>query len=103
VPKLKATPADAAKALALLRTRGYPRAAARSRSDLLTITTLEPQPWPLTRFRRLSSATWQLEMPTHTGRWETTPFHASIEELIDTLVTDFPWTIDEASGDPVRT
>jgi hypothetical protein len=36
---------------------------------------------------------WTLEMPTHTGRWEPTTFRAPLQQLLSTLVHDFPWTL----------
>jgi hypothetical protein len=103
MPKLKADPAHADNVLSLLRECGYPRAFARSRSDLVTITTSGGEPWPLARLRRVATLTWQLEMPTHTNRWEPTPYRASLDVLVAKLAADFPWAIEEARADPVRT
>lgn len=103
MPKFKAEAADADAVLVLLEACGYSRAAARSRSDLVTITTTGPEPWPLARFRRVAASLWQLEMPTHTDRWEPTPYRAGLDALVAQLVADFPWTIAEARDEPVRT
>ena len=32
-------------------------------------------------------------MPTHTGRWETTPDRALPDEIVQLLLTDFSWTL----------
>ncbi|MBK7399701.1 MAG: hypothetical protein IPJ34_26475 [Myxococcales bacterium] len=45
------------------------------------------------RFRRLGAHIWRLEMSTHTGGWEATPFRGQIEILLEALITDFPWTL----------
>jgi|SRR5690349_21676215 hypothetical protein len=45
------------------------------------------------RLRRLAVNFWQLEMATHTGRWEPTPFRASREELLELLLGNFGWTL----------
>ncbi len=101
--KFKAERADADQVCALLRELGYPAAETHTRSDLLTVTTSEADHWPLTRFRRLSASMWQLEMPTHTARWQPTPFRASLEALVRKVVEEFSWTIEEARAAPVRT
>jgi len=36
---------------------------------------------------------WTLEVATHTGRWEKTGFRGTIDELIELLVTQLPWTV----------
>jgi hypothetical protein len=45
------------------------------------------------RLRRQGAHIWGLEMPTHTGAWETTPFRGLLREMVDLLVTDFPWAL----------
>jgi len=47
------------------------------------------------RLRRLAATLWQLEMATHTGRWEPTPFRASREDLLKLLLGNFGWTLAE--------
>jgi hypothetical protein len=32
-------------------------------------------------------------MATHTGRWERTPFRATLDQLVNTVVDNFPWTL----------
>jgi len=72
----------------------------RRRADLLTIESGSPQdPVPHARLRQVTVHLWRLEMPTHSGRWETTPFRDNLMALLEMLVSDFGWTlapIDEA-------
>jgi len=66
----------------------------RRRADLLTIVSGSPQgPVPRARLRQVTVHLWRLEMPTHTGRWETTPFREDLMVLLKLLVTDFGWTL----------
>jgi len=46
------------------------------------------------RLTHLDGPTWGLSFPHHTGRWEKTPFTASLAELLDTLVDDFPFLLE---------
>jgi hypothetical protein len=50
-------------------------------------------PDPRARFRRISVHLWGLEMATHSGRWEKTPFRAQLVQLLDLLVDNFGWTL----------
>ena len=45
------------------------------------------------RIRRDTVHLWRLDMATHTGRWERTPFRAQLTELVAMVVESFPWTI----------
>jgi hypothetical protein len=66
----------------------------RRRADLLTLESGDRQdPLPHARLRRLSSQSWRLEMPTHTGRWEPTPYRDDLFELLKTLRAEFAWTL----------
>ena len=67
---------------------------ARRRGDLLTLESgAKDDPVPHTRFRRVGVHKWQLEMPTHTGRWQTTPIRAQLIELVDAVITQFGWML----------
>ena len=67
---------------------------ARKRADLLTLESgPKDDPVPHTRFRRVGVHKWQLEMPTHTGRWQRTPIRAQLTELVDAVVTQFGWML----------
>ena len=66
----------------------------RHRADLLTIESgPKDDRIPCARFRRVGVHRWQLEMPTHSGRWQATPLRASLDELLTMLVNDFGWTL----------
>lgn len=45
------------------------------------------------RLRRVTKQWWTLEMPTHTGRWEPTPFRGQRDELLQALIENFGWTL----------
>ena len=66
----------------------------RQRAALITI---ESGPTgeqvPHARLRRIGANRWQLEMATHTARWQPTPIQASLEEVLTILVHDFGWTL----------
>ena len=66
----------------------------RRRADLLTIESGNPQdPVRHARLRQVTVQWYRLEMPTHTGRWETTPFRDDLMVLLELLVTVFGWTL----------
>jgi hypothetical protein len=45
------------------------------------------------RFRKVTVHYWTLEMATHNGRWESTGLRGLLDELRQTLVEDFGWTL----------
>lgn len=45
-----------------------------------------------TRFRCLSKNIFRLEMPTR-NKWEMTPFEGSLEDLLQMVIDQFPWTL----------
>jgi hypothetical protein len=47
------------------------------------------------RLRRVAANLWQLEMATHTGRWQSTPFRAARDDLLEILLGNFGWTLAE--------
>lgn len=55
------------------------------------------------RLRRVSAQYWTLEMPTHTGRWEPTPYRDSLTEILGMLVESFGWTLQPVHENPERT
>ena len=66
----------------------------RRRADLLTIESGSPRdPVPHARLRQVTVHLWRLEMPTHLGRWETTPFRENLQTLLELLVSDFAWAL----------
>lgn len=66
----------------------------RRRGDLLTLESGPTQdPFAHARLRRETVHLWRLEMATHTGRWQKTPFRDQLEALLELLVSAFPWTL----------
>lgn len=55
------------------------------------------------RLRRISVQDWTLEMPTHTGKWESTPYRHSLTEILGLLVESFGWTLQPVHENPERT
>lgn len=47
------------------------------------------------RLSHISSKNWQLSFPHHSGRWEKTPFMGSPTELVDLLVSDFSFYLEQ--------
>ena len=83
-----------AVASSLHDTAGLAHLRARRRADLIVIESgPEHDPHPRARLRRVGVHQWRLEMATHTGRWETTPFQAQRDELVRLLVENFGWTL----------
>lgn len=73
---------------------------ARSRGALLVIESgPTAQPFPHARLRRVSVQYFVLEMPTHTGKWQTTPFRGAIAEILPAAIETFGWMFQ----DPERT
>lgn len=66
----------------------------RRRGDLLTLESGPPRdPLRHARLRRDTVHLWRLEMATHTGRWEKTPFRDQLMTLLELLVSQFPWIL----------
>jgi hypothetical protein len=91
MPAGKIDPRELKKVESFLRTHGYTHRAV-ARGELITIVT-EADAWPMARVRRLARDHWQLEMATHTKRWEPTPFIDGLDGVLDLLGTAFPWTL----------
>jgi hypothetical protein len=47
------------------------------------------------RLTHIAGPNWALSFPHHTGRWDKTPFTGSTTDLIETLVTDFPFFLEQ--------
>ena len=45
------------------------------------------------RIRRETVHLWMLDMANHRGKWQRTPFRASIDDLVQMVLDDFPWTL----------
>lgn len=66
----------------------------RRRADLLILESgSRRDPLPHARLRRVSAQSWRLEVPTHRGRWESTPFRDDLVTLLKMLSRDFAWTL----------
>jgi len=62
----------------------------KKRGDSLVIFSGEPKdPQNHARMTYLDGDTWGLSLPKHTGRWERTPFTGTMEDILDTLVSNF--------------
>ena len=73
----------------------------RHRADLVTIESgPADDPIPHARLRRVTVNLWRLEMATHTGRWQPTPVRALLDEVLETLVEVFPWTLAPIDENP---
>ncbi len=49
---------------------------------------------PHARFTRFGSDLWRLELPSHTGRWEQTPFTGPMDEVLDALIESLGWYLE---------
>lgn len=94
MPKYQASTSDAAAVTAFLRDRGLGHLRSRHRGDLVIIESGPTKdPWPHARIRRVGVHIWQLELATHSGRWEATPLRGLTDRLLATLVDQFGWTL----------
>jgi hypothetical protein len=57
---------------------------------------------PHVRFRRDTVHLWRVEAASR-GKWERTHLRATLDELLDTLTTDFPWLLQSLDENPVGT
>jgi len=61
----------------------------------------EADPWPHARVRRDTVHLWWLEMPARTpGRWDKTPYRATLDELVELLTTQFAWMVAPVPAEP---
>ena len=58
---------------------------------------------PDVRFRRQGVHIWTLELPSHTGRWDKTPFRGPMEAMLDVLQHEIPWVLAPVDEDPQAT
>ena len=94
MPKFSAESYDAERVAEFLTERGLRHLRARRRADVVTIESgAATDPFPRARLRRVAVHIWRLEMATRSGRWDVTPFRASLDELLLLLVNTFPWTL----------
>jgi hypothetical protein len=65
----------------------------RTLGDLLILDSMpDGKRYSHTRFRCLSKNIFRLEMPTR-NKWEMTPFEGSLEDLLQMVIDQFPWTL----------
>ena len=96
MPKLAATDFDLSIAEAFLQQRKLKHLRAKRRADTLTLAAgSTDDPWPRARFRLLTRQRWTLDVADAAGRWEPTPFQASLRELLDLLADTFPWVLSD--------
>jgi hypothetical protein len=87
-----------------LRRRGFPHLRVRRRRGLIVVESGPAKaPFAHARFRQDTVHLWRLEMPDGDGRWQTTPYRALLDALLDTLIDDFPWTLAAVHAKPSRT
>ena len=87
-----------------LAQRGFKHLRVRRRGELLTIESGNKRdPVPHARVRRDTVHLWILEMPTETGRWESTPFRQTMDPLVELLTTQFAWALAPRPAIPIRT
>lgn len=66
----------------------------RARGDVLTLESIDERGnrYPHARFKKRTIHIWSLQMPARRG-WESTPIEGTLNELVDVLVENFPWTL----------
>jgi len=42
-----------------------------------------------------------LNMANHTGKWEPTPFEGTLDELLEMVIEQFPWTLTDYNQDDI--
>ena len=94
MPRHQAEPHHASHVENLLHQRGAAHLRARKYGSAVLVES-GPVNDPLKHFRlrRETVHLWWLDMADHRGRWERTPFRANLDDLVQTVVDDFPWTI----------
>ena len=50
------------------------------------------------RLTHLGGGQWGLSFPHHTGRWEKTPFTGTMDDVVETLVTNFGFYLEDFSA-----
>ena len=83
----------------LARYEGLDHLRVKKRGDSLTILSGDcADPNFHARITHLGRGEWGLSLPHHTGRWEKTPFTGSMNEVIETVVTDFSFYLDDPAA-----
>ena len=94
MPGKQAEPRHATRVESLLHQRGATHLRARKYGAAVIVES-GPLAGPIKHFRlrRDTVHLWNLDMANHRGQWERTPFRALLDELVQTVLDDFPWTI----------
>ncbi len=86
--------AQADRVLDYLHEHGFEHIRVRRRGKLVIIESgPEDDAIPHARLRKDTVNYWKLEMPVRGGRWEPTGIRAFLDDVLETLTTDFPWTL----------
>ena len=67
--------------------------ATRRAATVTLLASDESDPWPRARFRLVTKQRWALDVADAAGRWEGTPFQASLEELLALVADTFGWVL----------
>ena len=94
MPRHAAEPHDASHVEDLLHQRGATHLRARKYGSAVLVES-GPINDPIKHFRlrRETVHLWWLDIADHRDRWERTPLRASLDDLVQAVVDDFPWTI----------
>ncbi len=92
--KLVSTDSDLSIAQDFLKRRKLKHLRATRRADTVTLVAGDDDdPWPRARFRLVTKHLWALDVAVAAGRWEGTPFQASLKELLALLADTFGWVL----------
>lgn len=50
------------------------------------------------RLRRVTARLWTLDVADHRGRWQPTPFRDMLGEVVDLLISQFGWVLEDRLG-----
>lgn len=92
-----AEPHDVERVVELLHGSGAKHVRARKHGATVIVES-GPDKDPLKHFRlrRDTVHLWCLDIADHRGRWERTPFRNSLDDLVKTVIDQFPWTLTSA-------
>lgn len=92
--KFHAESSDASAAERFLHEQGLDHLRVRKHGAVLNLESgPKHDPVKHARLRRVSVNYWTLEMATHMGRWERTGLRDTMDNLLESLVRDFGWTL----------
>lgn len=84
---------------ALSRYQGLDHLKVKRRGESLTIFSGEsPNQHRHARLTHVGSGQWGVSFPHHTGRWEKTPLMGNLDEVVETLVTNFGFYLEDLSA-----